>query len=151
MEPPVARPARSRRRPCAVADLAKLGPTSANASPGRFVFVVSREAKERLRPYRDEGNVRQTMSAPATVIVAHDTAFYEKLPALAPNSPEARGWFAGKPEAIERAGFQGSCLQGAYLIMAARARVRPPRGRRGVLPGRESQVQLPRQAGLRHP
>jgi 3-hydroxypropanoate dehydrogenase len=105
----------------AVADLAKLGPTSANSSPGRFVFVVSRQAKERLRPHLDEGNVRQTISAPATVIVAYDTEFYEKLSRLAPNSPDARSWFAGKPEAIERAGFQGSCLQGAYLIMAARA------------------------------
>lgn len=105
----------------AVADLAKLGPTSANSSPGRFVFVVSREAKERLKPHLDAGNVRQTMSAPATVIVAYDTEFYDKLPFLAPNSPDARSWFAGKPEAIERAGFQGSCLQGAYLMMAARA------------------------------
>ncbi|WP_114944214.1 malonic semialdehyde reductase [Microvirga calopogonii] len=102
-----------------IAELAKLGPTSANSSPGRFVFVVSREAKERLRPHLDEGNVRQTMSAPATVIVAYDTEFFEALPTLAPNSPDARSWFAGKPEAIERTGFQGSCLQGAYLIMAA--------------------------------
>jgi 3-hydroxypropanoate dehydrogenase len=105
----------------AVADLAKLGPTSANSSPGRFVFVVSPEAKQKLKPHLDEGNVRQTMSAPATVIVAYDTEFYEKLTFLAPNSPDARSWFAGKPEAIERTGFQGSCLQGAYLIMAARA------------------------------
>ena len=105
----------------AVADLARLGPTSANSSPGRFVFVVSAEAKQRLKPHLDEGNVRQTMSAPATVIVAYDTEFYEKLSFLAPNSPDARSWFAGKPEAIERTGFQGSCLQGAYLIMAARA------------------------------
>jgi 3-hydroxypropanoate dehydrogenase len=105
----------------AVADLAKLGPTSANSSPGRFVFVVSTEAKERLKPHLDAGNVRQTMSAPATVIVAYDNEFYERLGFLAPNSPDARSWFAGKPEAIERAGFQGSSLQGAYLIMAARA------------------------------
>lgn len=104
-----------------IADLAKLGPTSANSSPGRFVFVVSQKAKERLKPHLDEGNVRQTMSAPATVIVAYDTQFYEKLHRLAPNSPDARSWFVGKPEAIERTGFQGSCLQGAYLIMAARA------------------------------
>ncbi|WP_262029359.1 malonic semialdehyde reductase [Microvirga sp. Mcv34] len=104
-----------------IADLAKLGPTSANSTPGRFVFVVSREAKEKLRPHLDEGNVRQTMSAPATVIVAYDTEFYEKLATLAPNSPDARSWFAGKPDAIERTGFQGSCLQGAYLMMAARA------------------------------
>jgi 3-hydroxypropanoate dehydrogenase len=104
-----------------IADLAKMGPTSANSSPGRFVFVVSPQAKEKLRPHLDEGNLRQTMSAPATVIVAYDTEFYEKLFYLAPNSPDARSWFAGKPEAIERAGFQGSCLQGAYLIMAARS------------------------------
>ena len=93
----------------------------ANSCPARFVFVVSPEAKEKLRPHLDEGNVRQTMSAPATVIVAYDTAFYEKLFYLAPNSPDARSWFAGKPEAIERTAFQGSCLQGAYLIMAARS------------------------------
>ena len=104
-----------------IAELAKMGPTSANSSPGRFVFVMSAQAKEKLRPHLDEGNLRQTMSAPATVIVAYDTAFYEKLFYLAPNSPDARSWFAGKPEAIERAGFQGSCLQGAYLIMAARS------------------------------
>ena len=104
-----------------IAELAKMGPTSANSSPGRFVFVVSAQAKEKLRPHLDEGNLRQTMSAPATVIVAYDTEFYEKLFYLAPNSPDARSWFAGKPEAIERAGFQGSCLQGAYLIMAARS------------------------------
>jgi 3-hydroxypropanoate dehydrogenase len=105
----------------AVADLAKLGPTSGNSTPGRFVFVVSPQAKEKLRPHLSEGNVRQTMSAPATVIVAYDVEFYEKLPFLAPHSKDARSWFAGKPEAIERAGFQGSSLQGAYLIMAARA------------------------------
>jgi len=104
-----------------VAELAKMGPTSANSCPGRFVFVVSPQAKEKLRPHLDEGNLRQTMSAPATVIVAYDTEFYEKLFHLAPNSPDARSWFAGKPDAIERAGFQGSCLQGAYLIMAARS------------------------------
>lgn len=105
----------------AIADLAKLGPTSANSSPGRFVFVVSTEAKERLRPHLDEGNVRQTMSAPATAIVAYDTEFYEKLAFLAPNSPDARGWFAGKPAVIEETAFRNSSLQGAYLIMAARS------------------------------
>ena len=105
----------------AVADLAKMGPTSANSSPGRFIFVVSPKAKERLKPHLDEGNVRQTMSAPATAIVGYDTQFYEKLAFLAPHSKDARGWFAGKPDVIERTAFQGSCLQGAYLIMAARA------------------------------
>ncbi|WP_230531748.1 malonic semialdehyde reductase [Microvirga roseola] len=105
----------------AVIDLAKLGPTSANSCPGRFVLVVSREAKEKLKPHLDEGNVRQTMSAPATVIVAHDMEFYEKLDFLAPHSKDARSWFAGKPDVIEKAAFQGSLLQGAYVIMAARA------------------------------
>lgn len=105
----------------AIADLAKLGPTSANSSPGRFVFVVSTEAKERLRPHLDAGNVRQTMSAPATAIVAYDTEFYEKLAFLAPNSPDARSWFAGKPAVIEETAFRNGSLQGAYLIMAARS------------------------------
>jgi 3-hydroxypropanoate dehydrogenase len=104
----------------AIADLAKMGPTSANSSPGRFVFVVSPEAKEKLRPHLDEGNVRQTMSAPATAIVAYDTEFYEKLAFLAPNSPDARSWFVGKPLVIEETAFRNSSLQGAYLIMAAR-------------------------------
>lgn len=104
----------------AVADLAKLGPTSANTTPARFVFVVSQEAKEKLKAHLDEGNVRQTMSAPATVIVAHDMEFYEKLGFLSPHSKDARSWFAGKPDVIERTAFQGSSLQGAYLIMAAR-------------------------------
>jgi 3-hydroxypropanoate dehydrogenase len=104
-----------------IADLAKMGPTSANCSPGRFVFVVSADAKEKLRPHLDEGNVRQTMSAPATAIVAYDTEFYEHLPFLAPHSPDARSWFAGKPAAIEEAAFRNSSLQGAYLILAARA------------------------------
>ncbi|MBZ6077080.1 malonic semialdehyde reductase [Microvirga puerhi] len=105
----------------AIADLAKLGPTSANCSPARFVFVVSPEAKEMLRPHLDEGNVRQTMSAPATAIVAYDTEFYEKLDYLAPHSPDARSWFAGKPAVIEETAFRNSSLQGAYLIMAARS------------------------------
>ena len=104
----------------AVADLAKIGPTSGNSSPGRFVFVVSPEAKEKLRPHLDKGNVRQTMSAPATAIVAYDTQFYEQMPFLAPHT-DARSWFAGKPTVIEETGFRNSSLQGAYLIMAARA------------------------------
>ncbi|MBF9233149.1 malonic semialdehyde reductase [Microvirga alba] len=104
----------------AVAELAKLGPTSANSTPARFVFVVSPEAKEKLRPHLDEGNVRQTMSAPATAIVAYDTEFYEKLPYLNPHS-DARSWFAGKPAAIEEGAFRNSSIQGGYLILAARA------------------------------
>ncbi|NIX75578.1 malonic semialdehyde reductase [Microvirga terricola] len=100
-------------------DLAKLGPTSGNSSPGRFVFVTSPAAKEKLRPHLDEGNVRQTMGAPTTAIVAYDTEFYEKLPFLNPHS-DARSWFVGLPDVIEETGFRNSSLQGAYLILALR-------------------------------
>ncbi len=105
----------------AVADLMKMGPTSANASPARVVFVKSPEAKERLRPHLSEGNVAKTMRAPVTAIIGYDTEFYEKLSFLYPHDPGARGWFAGKPDAIEETGFRNSSLQGAYLILAARA------------------------------
>jgi 3-hydroxypropanoate dehydrogenase len=105
----------------AAADLAKLGPTSANSSPARFVFVVSPGAKARLKPHLDRGNLRQTMSAPATAIVGYDTRFYERLGELFPHEPEAPGWFAGKPEKIEETAFRNASLQGAYLILAARA------------------------------
>lgn len=107
----------------AVYELARWGPTSANSSPGRFVFVRSREAKERLRPALSEGNRDKTMQAPATVIIAYDTRFYDRLPFLFPNNPAARGWFAG-PEneaAAATAALRNGTLQGAYLIIAARA------------------------------
>jgi 3-hydroxypropanoate dehydrogenase len=102
-------------------DLARLAPTSANASPARFVFVRSAEAKAKLEPALDRGNREQSMAAPVTVIVAADHAFYEHLPRLYRESPDAIGWFAGKPAAIESTAFRNSSLQGAYLIMAARA------------------------------
>ena len=102
-------------------DLAKLAPTSANSQPMRLVFVKSREAKERLKPALAPQNVEKTMTAPVTVIVAHDLEFYEWLPKLMPHV-DARSWFASRPaEQIERAAFQGSSMQGAYLILAARA------------------------------
>lgn len=100
-------------------DLARMGPTSANSSPARIVFVKSAAAKEKLRPALSAGNVDQTMSAPATAIVAHDLAFYDKLPVLFPHT-DARSWFAGKPNA-EPTAFRNGTLQGAYLILAARA------------------------------
>ncbi len=103
----------------AVAELMKWGPTSANASPARIVFVVSPEAKERMRPHLHEGNVEKTLRAPATAIVGYDTEFHEKLPFLYPHA-DARSWFAGDPELIEETGFRNSSLQGAYLIVAAR-------------------------------
>ena len=101
--------------------LAKLPPTSANSQPARFVFVTSREAKERLRPALAPQNVEKTMTAPVTAIVAHDLAFFEQLPKLMPHV-DARVWFASRSaELIERAAFQGSSMQGAYLMLAARA------------------------------
>ncbi len=106
----------------AIADLMKMGPTSSNCSPARIVFVVSREAKERLRPHLDEDNVGKTMSAPATAIVGYDVAFFEKFDFLHPHNPHGpRSWFEGKPESALKAGLQNSSLQGAYLIMAARS------------------------------
>lgn len=102
-------------------DLLKWGPTTANASPARFVFVKSAEAKAKLGPCLSEGNYDKTMAAPVTVIVAHDLAFYEKLPYLFPHT-DAKSWFDGSPEAaLETVALRNGSLQGAYLILAARA------------------------------
>lgn len=101
-------------------DLLKWGPTSANCSPMRVVFVKSQEAKEKLKPALMTGNVDKTMAAPVTAIVAYDLEFHEKLPKLF-QAADARSWFAGKPQAIEENGFRNGSLQGAYLIIAARA------------------------------
>ncbi len=103
-----------------LADLLKMGPTSANASPARFVFVKSKEAKARLMPHLSEGNRAKTMAAPVCTIIGYDTEFYEKLPQLFPHA-DARSWFVGKPAHIETTAFRNSSLQGAYLILAARA------------------------------
>jgi 3-hydroxypropanoate dehydrogenase len=103
-----------------VYDLARWPPTSANSQPLRLVFVKSAAGKDRLRPALDQGNVEQTMTAPVTAIVAHDTRFYELMPKLA--RPEIATRFASFPEAArERLAFQGGTLQGAYLMLAARA------------------------------
>jgi 3-hydroxypropanoate dehydrogenase len=101
-------------------DLLKFGPTSANASPARFVFLRTAEARERLLPALSPGNVAKTMAAPVVVIVAEDPRFYDQLPKLFPHA-DARGWFAGNPALAEETAFRNSTLQGAYLIMAARA------------------------------
>jgi len=102
-------------------DLFKFGPTSANGSPGRVVFVKSAEAKERLRPALAPGNVEKTMSAPVTAILAYDLEYYEKLPKLFPQV-DARSWFVNMPkEKIEEHAFRNGSLEGAYLILAARA------------------------------
>ena len=100
--------------------LAVMGPTSANSSPGRFVFVKTAEAKAKLKPALAPGNVDKTMAAPVTVIVGMDLAFYEQLPKLFPQA-DARSWFAGNEEAIRSTAQRNSSLQGAYLTMAARA------------------------------
>ena len=101
-------------------ELAKMGPTSANCSPARLVFVVSDAAKEKLKPCLMDGNVAKTMSAPATVIIGQDMEFYEKLPQLFPHT-DARSWFVGNDDLIKETAFRNSTLQGAYLIMAARS------------------------------
>ncbi|WP_323121202.1 malonic semialdehyde reductase [Burkholderia alba] len=103
-----------------LADLAKFGPTSANSSPARFVFVTSPEAKAKLKPALSEGNLEKTLAAPVTVIVGMDLAFHDHLPKLFPHA-DARSWFAGNPALIEATAFRNSSLQGAYLILAARA------------------------------
>ncbi len=101
-------------------DLAKMGPTSANCCPARFVFIRTREGKEKLRPALSSANLEKTMNAPVTVIVAQDTLFYNQLPRLFPHA-DARSWFTSSPDAAKETAFRNASLQGAYLIMAARA------------------------------
>ncbi len=102
-------------------DLSRMGPTSANSTPMRLVFVKSQAAKERLKPTLAPMNVDKTMSAPVTAIVAFDREFYEQMPKLFPHR-DMKPLFAGMPEeARDRMGTLNGALQGAYLIMAARA------------------------------
>jgi len=101
-------------------ELARLGPTSANSSPARFVFLTTPAAKERLLPALARGNVEKTRAAPVTVIVATDAEFYEQLPRLFPFA-DARSWFAGNQRLIDETAFRNGSLQGAYFILAARA------------------------------
>ena len=107
----------------AIYDLAKWGPTSANCSPMRLQFVKSPAAKERLKPFLNPGNVEKTMAAPAVAIIGYDLAFYDHLPKLFPHNTDARNWFAGDEKATHAAttAFRNGSLQGAYLIIAARA------------------------------
>ena len=102
-------------------DLLKWAPTSMNAQPGRFVFVRSAEAKEKLRPALMGGNVDKTMAAPVTVIVAYDTEFHEHLPTQFPALPAARDMFHGNEGLRSITAVRNSSLQGAYLILAARS------------------------------
>jgi len=101
-------------------ELLKWAPTSANCSPARFVFVKSPEAKAKLKAALAPGNVEKTMTAPVTVIVGQDLAFPDTLPQLFPHA-DARSWFAGNDALIESTAFRNASLQGAYLILAARA------------------------------
>ena len=98
----------------------KWGPTSANCSPARIVFVKSQEAKARLKPHLSPGNVEKTMAAPATAILAYDLNFYDYLPRLFPPA-DAKSWFAGKKAHADITAFRNGTLQGGYFILAARA------------------------------
>ena len=104
----------------ALYELLKWGPTSANSGPARFIFVRSDEARERLAGCVSAGNQAKVRAAPVTAIIGMDLAFHEQLPRLFPHT-DARSWFAGKPAHIEATAFRNSSLQGAYLIIAARA------------------------------
>lgn len=99
-------------------DLAKMGPTSANCSPGRFIFVVSKAGKEKLKPALSSDNLEKTMAAPVTAIVGYDTSFSEFMPELFPHEPSAQHWFKGIEE---ETAFRNGTLQAAYLMIAARA------------------------------
>ena len=107
----------------AIYDLARMGPTSANSQPARFLFLRSREAKERLRPALSPGNLEKTMAAPVVAIVAHDLNFHEKLPQVFPHKPETKNGFDGDANLAKRQtfAFRNGTLAGAYLIMAIRA------------------------------
>jgi nitroreductase len=104
----------------AIYDLMRWGPTSANMSPARIVFVVSKDAKERLKPFLSEGNRDKTLSAPATAIIGYDLRFADTLSKLFPHAPDAKNWFKD-PAAAEAHAFRNGSLQGAYFIIAARA------------------------------
>lgn len=101
-------------------DLMKWGPTSANCSPARIVFVRTPEGKEKLRPSLSSGNLAKTMAAPVTAIIAWDGEFYERLPELFPHG-DARSWFTSSPALAEETAFRNSAMQAAYLIFACRA------------------------------
>lgn len=104
----------------ALYDLVKMWATSANCEPARFVFVTSQAAKARLMPHLLEANQAKTQAAPACIIVAYDTQFYEFIPQLFPHNPGARDWFVGSTEFATRTALLNGSLQGGYLIMAAR-------------------------------
>ena len=101
-------------------ELLRLGPTSANCQPARFRFVTTPEAKERLLKHVSSGNQDKTRAAPATAIVAYDLEFHANLPRMFPHT-DAKSWFTGNDALIEETAFRNGSLQGAYMIIAARA------------------------------
>jgi 3-hydroxypropanoate dehydrogenase len=105
----------------ALYDVMKFGPTSANSSPARFVFIRTKEGKEKLAPALSSGNTEKTMTAPVTAIVAYDPKFYEKLPQLFPHNLDAISWFTSNDSLAATTAFRNGTLQGAYLIIAARS------------------------------
>lgn len=104
-----------------VYDLAKMAPTSANTQPMRVVYVKSPQAKEKLKPCLDGGNVQKTMTAPVTAIIGYDLKFYDHMEKLFPHAKDARSWFAGNDALIQETAFRNGSLQGAYFMIAARA------------------------------
>jgi 3-hydroxypropanoate dehydrogenase len=101
-------------------ELTKFGPTAANTTPARFVFITSQEAKARLAPLMSDANRAKTLQAPVNVIIGMDLAFAETLPVLFPHAPGAKDWFAD-PAAARESAFRNSSLQGGYFLLAARA------------------------------
>lgn len=104
-----------------IVDLMKMGPTSANCSPARIVFVRSAEAKEKLKPFLSSGNRDKTMAAPVCAIIGFDLEFHAHLPKLFPHNKDAKNWFTGNAAFAEATAFRNGSLQGAYFILAARA------------------------------
>jgi 3-hydroxypropanoate dehydrogenase len=102
-------------------DILKFGPTSANSSPARFVFIRTKEGKEKLAPALSAGNTEKTMAAPVTAIVAYDPKFFEKLPTLFPHNADAINWFTSNDSLAATTAFRNGTLQGAYLMIAARS------------------------------
>ncbi|MGB3795141.1 MAG: malonic semialdehyde reductase, partial [Alteraurantiacibacter sp.] len=104
----------------AIYELAKMGPTSANQQPGRFVWVKSKKAKDRLAKCASEGNREKILTAPVTVIIGYDLDFHEHLPWLFPHT-DAKSWFEGDKDGRRESAFRNSALQGAYMMIAARS------------------------------
>ena len=105
----------------ALYDVMKFGPTSANISPARFVFVATADGKARLAPLLAESNREKSLKAPAIVIIGHDLAFQDKVPELFPHNPGAASWFPKGSAVAQTTAFRNGTLQGAYLMLAARA------------------------------